>query len=78
VERFNRSIKTAIRKFVGLHSCSTWMDWLPEIKIGLRMSIARSHGYSPFFLLFKQEPSHPACSFVGEYAPMDLSVESEA
>ena len=63
----------AMRKFIGSYPCSTWMDWLPEIKIGLQILVARSHGYSPFFLLFKYEPAHPAYNFVGDFAELDLS-----
>ena len=60
VERFNREIKTAIRKYMSMHPGSFWWDWLPEVLTGLRMCVSRSHGHSPFFFLYKQDPVVPA------------------
>ena len=59
VERYNREVKTAVRKYVAEHSGTAWMDWLPEIKMGLRMARSRTHGYSPFTLVYKQEAVVP-------------------
>ena len=59
MERINREIKTAIRKYCALHPSSTWWDWLPEVLAGLRMLASRSHGYTPFHVLYKQDPYVP-------------------
>ena len=49
-------MKTAIRKYVSTRPGTFWWDWLPEVLMGLRMTVCRSHGHTPFFLLHKQDP----------------------
>ena len=53
VERVNREIKTAIRKYSTMAVGSSWFDWIPEVLMGLRMLCTRAHGYSPFMVTFK-------------------------
>ena len=59
MERINREIKLSIRKYVLMHKGTVWKDWVPEILCGLRMVAARSHGYTPFFVAYKQLPLLP-------------------
>ena len=68
VERFNKEIKIAIRKYCGLHPGTSWFDWIPDVLCGLRMLVAKSHGYSPYFLVYKQSPILPG-------RPMEVSEE---
>lgn len=59
VERYNREIKKAVRKYASLYPDSSWYDWLPEVLMGLRMVCTRAHGYSPFMVTYKQDPFVP-------------------
>lgn len=43
VERVNREIKTAIRKYCSQFPNTTWYDWLPEVLAGLRMLVTKAH-----------------------------------
>ena len=58
-ERVNREINKAVRKYATPHPTSTWWDWLSEVLAGLRMLAKRAHGYSPFYVVFKQSPIIP-------------------
>ena len=51
-------VKEAIRKYMFAHPGTDWYDWLPEIEMGLRMTTVRSHGLTPFFLMYKFDPIH--------------------
>lgn len=55
-ERFNGSLKEAIRKMVN-NNPSTWDQHLPEALMGCRMSEGRTRGSSPYYCLFGQEPN---------------------
>ena len=46
-------VKEAIRKYMFAHPGTYRYDWLPEIEMGLRMTTVRSHGLTPFFLMYK-------------------------
>ena len=37
-----------------------WDQLLPDLKWGLRVAMSQTHGYSPFEIVFKQEPSTSA------------------
>ena len=55
---------------------SAWWEWLPDISIVLRMTIARSQGFTPYYLVYKSEPSVPG--LMDSYLDFpDLSEESD-
>ena len=39
-----------------MHPGTFWWGWIPEVLAGLQTTICCSHGHTPFFLLYKQEP----------------------
>ena len=53
VERYNREIKKAVRKYAAMYPDTSWFDWLPEVLMGLRMVATKSHGLSPFLVVYK-------------------------
>ena len=53
VERFNHTIKTALRKMLDACPSAYWDDLLGDIKWGLRVIASSTHGYRPFELVFK-------------------------
>jgi hypothetical protein len=56
VERYNKCVKEGLRKFVVAAGAKfAWTDFVGDIAAGLRMLPTRN-GYSPFLLVFKQEP----------------------
>ena len=59
MERYNREIKKAVRKYAAMYPDTSWYDWLPEVLMGLRMVATKSHGLSPFLITYKQEPFIP-------------------
>ena len=71
----NREVKAAIRRYAALHPGTTWWDWLPEVLAGLRMLVARSHGHSPFFVTYKQDPLMPGRPLVADKR-FPISLES--
>ena len=56
VERFNRSLKEILRKFVNNNS-SEWESHLPEALLAYRMSESQSRNTSPYYALFGLEPN---------------------
>ena len=58
VECFIRVVKEAVLKYLFAHPATDWFDWLPEILMGLRMTTTCSHGLTPYFIMFKQNPIH--------------------
>ena len=53
VERINRSVKEMLRRALDSTPGSAWWEWIPDIAVVLRMTNARSHGYSPYYLVYK-------------------------
>ncbi len=53
MERYNREIKKAVRKYAAMYPETSWFDWLPEVLMGLRMVATKSHGLSPFMVTYK-------------------------
>ncbi len=55
VERFNRTLKTMIRKFVH-EDAKNWDRWLEPLLFAVREVPQASTGFSPFELLFGRQP----------------------
>ncbi|KAI7808673.1 hypothetical protein IRJ41_011194 [Triplophysa rosa] len=55
VERFNRTLKTMIRKFVH-EDAKNWDKWLEPLLFAVREVPQASTGFSPFELLFGRQP----------------------
>ncbi len=55
VERFNRTLKTMIRKFVH-EDTKNWDRWLEPLLFAVREVPQASTGFSPFELLFGRQP----------------------
>ena len=53
VERINRTIKESLRRALDAHPETAWWEWIPDIALVLRMTVARSHGISPYLVVFK-------------------------
>ncbi len=55
VERFNRTLKTMIRKFVH-EDAKNWDKWLEPVLFAVREVPQASTGFSPFELLYGRQP----------------------
>ncbi len=55
VERFNRTLKTMIRKFVH-ENAKNWDKWLEPLLFAVREVPQASTGFSPFELLYGRQP----------------------
>ncbi len=55
VERFNRTLKTMIRKFVH-EDAKNWHKWLEPLLFAVREVPQASTGFSPFELLYGRQP----------------------
>ncbi len=55
VERFNRTLKTMIRKFVH-EDAKNWDKWLEPLLFAVREVPQASTGFSPFELLYGRQP----------------------
>ncbi len=55
VERFNRTLKTMIRKFVH-EDAENWDKWLEPLLFAVREVPQASTGFSPFELLYGRQP----------------------
>ena len=54
VERVNRVIKAALRKYISAKASPTaWAVYLPEMAMSLRFLVTKSHGLSPYLVVFK-------------------------
>jgi hypothetical protein len=49
-----------ITRAVDEHPGVPWTEWVADLCMVLNMTIAKSHGYSPYFVVFKGEPSIPS------------------
>ncbi|KAL2082862.1 hypothetical protein ACEWY4_020635 [Coilia grayii] len=58
VERFNKTLKSMLRKFVS-DSGSDWDDWLPYLLFAYREVPQASTGFSPFELLYGRHVRGP-------------------
>ena len=56
VERQNRTVKAAIRKFIGYSPDTRWWEVLPDIACAIRVLPTRATNASPYLLVYKQEP----------------------
>ncbi len=56
VERFNRTLKTMIRKFVH-EDAKNWDKWLEPLLFAVREVPQASTGFSPFELLYGRQPA---------------------
>ena len=60
-ERFVGLIKAALIKFcAALESTTDWQQYLGEVLMGLRYCVTRSHGITPYRVIFGKEPSLPS------------------
>ena len=50
-----------------------WWEWVPDVGMVLRMTVARSHGFTPYFLVYKAEPRIPG---LADY-PSALEIDPE-
>ncbi len=55
MERFNRTLKTMIRKFVH-EDAKNWDKWLEPLLFAVREVPQASTGFSPFELLYGRQP----------------------
>ncbi|ROI80767.1 GTPase IMAP family member 1 [Anabarilius grahami] len=75
-ERVNRSLKTAIRAYVG-NKHTAWDRYLPQICFALRTALHESTGHSPSMLLYGRELNTPNCDGMDEPGiPYPESLES--
>ena len=54
-----RTLKVGVRTFLGACEGGRWWECLGDVSRGLRVIPARSTGFSPHFVVFKQEPVLP-------------------
>lgn len=54
-----RTLKQGLRTFLTACPGGRWWEFLGDVARGLRAIPARATGYSPFFLVFKQNPTLP-------------------
>lgn len=54
VEVMNKTIKAALRRVECEAPGIFWDDALYDIVWGMRVTVAQSHGFTPFELVFKQ------------------------
>ena len=59
VERYNRTLRAAIRCFVGKHQ-RDWDVWLPQLAEAIRASVNRSTGFTPNKLMLGREVTQTA------------------
>ena len=52
-ERINRIIKEAVTRLVDSAPGTGWWEWIADVAFMLRVSMAKSHGYSPYLVVFK-------------------------
>ena len=77
VERWNREVKRALRKYLAGAPGSRWWDWLGNVRTGLRMCVTGSHHFSPFHLQYKQDPRIAHLALPDDYAPDSFVVDEE-
>ena len=78
VERYNRVVKSTIRSYLLMHPDTIWEDWLGEIAFGIRTGFSRTHGFSPYFLFFKQDPILPThMMHLAEPSTWEVSEDTE-
>lgn len=53
-------LKTALAKYCQVLEGEDWVEYLGEALMGLRFTITRAHGFSPYHLLFGREPQLPS------------------
>ena len=60
VEVMNQVAKSALCQLMSDCPSAFWDELLPEVKLGMRCVVSSVHGFTPFEVLFKQEPILPA------------------
>lgn len=65
-ERHNRTLQEMLRAFVNSEHQSDWDAYLVPLEFAYNRSINRSTGYSPFYLLYGQQPHVPATLLLAE------------
>ena len=55
----NKTFKSMVRKLVSSHDGTTWADWVGEILFAMNSLVTRPHGFTPFRLVYKAEPTFP-------------------
>ena len=51
--------KSITRKLLSAKEGSVWADWIGEVNFAMNSLTSRAHGFSPFRLVYKQEPMFP-------------------
>jgi len=76
VERFNRTLKHAIRRYSTLHQVSDWHSWLPFIVFAYNNTVHSSTHFTPFFLMHGRNAKLPIdvqCSYDDAPLPMNVA-----
>ena len=76
VERYNGVIKMGLRRVLTALPEMSWSEALPDVLMGIRTLPTRL-GYSPFLLVFKQEPESLARDIRLQYQDADYSLQEE-
>ena len=69
-----------MRKVLCQNPGTIWTDWIPDVCWALRVLVSRSHGYTPYRLVFKTEPLFPdnmAYYEADPSLPMDIEARTE-
>ena len=61
-------IKAALKKFCGTLEVGTnWIQYLGEIAMGLRFTVSRAHGLTPYRAIFGREPTLPSSIYTTDF-----------
>ena len=52
--------KSALHRLMSEHPSAFCDELLPELKLGMSFVVSSVHGFTPFEVVFKQEPILPA------------------
>ena len=78
VERFNRTIKSGLRKMMSACPGTNWWDVLYDVARAIRLIPAAATGFSPHILVYKQSPQIAFPAALGELNVDDLSALTES
>ena len=73
VERFNRSLKDQLCKYLSTSTTSEWDDVLRQVELAYNSTVHSSTGYSPFYLAKGREPRLPAHILLGSPSPQQYA-----
>lgn len=77
-ERTVRSIKEGITRCIDECRDARWWEVLGDVSRGLRLSLSKATGHSPYHLVFKQQPMIPFLHAIetNETSLEDFTVEN--